>query len=59
MQRNSKVDMKKKEICSKSVIKTFYGSKFLVSGYIFKLVYIVKVAGDQRFVVREISLKNL
>ena len=51
--------MKKKEICSKSVIKTFYGSKFLVSDYIFKLVYIVKVAGDQRFVVREISLKNL
>ena len=39
VQKNSKVDIRKKEVCSKSVIKTFYGSKFLVSEYIFKLVY--------------------
>ena len=58
-QRNSKVDTTKKEVCSKSVIKTLYGSKFLVSKYIFKLVYHLKVAGDQRFVGQEISQKNL
>ena len=39
VQKNSKVDIRKKEVCSKSVIKTFYGRKFLVSEYIFKLVY--------------------
>ena len=39
MQKNGKVDIRKKDVCSKSVIKTFYGSKFLVSEYIFKLVY--------------------
>ena len=39
VQKNSKFDIRKKEVCSKSVIKTFYGSKFLVSEYIFKLVY--------------------
>ena len=39
VQKNSKVDIRKKEVCSKSVTKTFYGSKFLVSEYIFKLVY--------------------
>ena len=39
MQRNSKVDIRKKEVCSKFVIKTFYKSKFLVSEYIFKLIY--------------------
>ena len=39
MQKNSKVDIRKEEVCSKSVTKTFYGSKFLVSEYIFKLVY--------------------
>ena len=51
----SKVNIRKKEVRSKSIIKTHYGSKFLVSEYIF----IVKVAGDQRLVVQEISLKNL
>ena len=51
----SKVNIRKEEVCSKSIIKTHYGSKFLVSEYIF----IVKVAGDQRLVVQEISLKNL
>ena len=39
VQKNSKVDIRKKEVCSKSVIKTFYGSKFLVSEYIFKAFY--------------------
>ena len=39
VQKNSKVDIRKKEISSKSIIKTLYGSKFLVSEYIFKLVY--------------------
>ena len=38
VQKNSKVDIRKEEVCSKSVKKTFYGSKFLVSEYIFKLV---------------------
>ena len=39
VQKHSKVDIRKKEVCSKSVIKTLYGSKSLVSEYIFKLVY--------------------
>ena len=39
VQKNSKFDIRKKEACSKSVKKTFYGSKFLVSEYIFKLIY--------------------
>ena len=39
VQKNSKVDIRKKEVSSKSIIKTLYGSKFLVSEYIFKLVY--------------------
>ena len=39
VQKNSKVDIRKKVVCSKSVIKAFYGSKVLVSEYIFKLVY--------------------
>ena len=39
MQKNSKVDTRKKEVFFKSVIKTLYGSKFLVSECIFKLVY--------------------
>ena len=38
VQKNSKVYIRKKEICSKSDIKTFYGSKFLVQ-CILKLVY--------------------
>ena len=38
VQKNSKVDIRKKEVSSKSVIKTFYRSKFLVTEYIFKLV---------------------
>ena len=38
MQKNSKVYIRKKEVCSKSDIKTFYGSKFLVQ-CILKLVY--------------------
>ena len=53
--KKSKVNIRKKEDCSKSIIKTRYGSKFLLSEYIF----IVKVAGDQRLVVQEMSLKNL
>ena len=55
MQNYSKVDIRKNDICSKSlygskclVKKTLYGSKFLVSEYIFKLIFIiVNVAGDQ------------
>ena len=39
VQKSSKVDITKKEVFSKSVIKTLSGSKFLVSEYIFKLVY--------------------
>ena len=39
VQKNSKVDIRKEEVCSKSVTKTFYRSKFLVSEYIFKLVH--------------------
>ena len=39
MQKNSKVDIRKEEVCSKSVTKTFYESKFLVREYIFTLVY--------------------
>ena len=39
VQKTSKVHIRKKEVCSKYVIKTLYGSKFLVSQYIFKLVY--------------------
>ena len=32
-------DFRKKAVCSKSVTKTLYRNKFLVSEYIFKLVY--------------------
>ena len=32
-------DFRKKGVCSKSVTKTLYGNEFLVSKYIFKLVY--------------------
>ena len=39
VQKNSKVEIRKKEVCSKYVVKTLYGSNFLVSEYIFKLVY--------------------
>ena len=34
-----KSNFRKKEVFSKSVTKTLYGSKFLVSEYIFKLAY--------------------
>ena len=44
VQKSSKVDITKKEVFSKSVIKTLYGSKFLVSEYIFKLVYHCEVS---------------
>ena len=44
MQKNSKVDIKKKGFCSKYIIKTLYGRKFLVSKYIFKLVYHCEVS---------------
>ena len=57
MQKSSKVDIKKKEFFSESVIKTFYGSKFLVSETCSNKFIIVKLAGDQRFMVQEISLK--
>ena len=39
VQKNSKAEIKKKEVCSKHVVKTLYGKKFLVREYIFKLVY--------------------
>ena len=42
-----KSDLRKKIVCSKSVTKTLYGNKVLLSEYIFKLV---KVADDQSFV---------
>ena len=32
-------DFRRKEVCPKSVTKTLHGNKFLVSEYIFKLVY--------------------
>ena len=32
-------DFRKNGVCSKSVTKTFYQNKFLVSEYIFKLVF--------------------
>ena len=44
VQKNSKVYIRKKEFCSQYVIKTLYGSKFLVSEYIFELVYRCEVA---------------
>ena len=44
MQKSSKVDITKKEDFSKSVIKKLYESKFLVRGYIFKLVYHCEVS---------------
>ena len=68
VQKNSKVDIRKKDICSKSlygskclVKKTLHGSKFLVTEYIFKLVFIiVNVAGDQRFAcARDIGKRSL
>ena len=34
-----KSDFRKMGVCSKSVTKTLYGNKFLVSEYIFRLVY--------------------
>ena len=34
-----KSDFRKKGVCSKSDTKTLYGNKFLLSEYIFKLVY--------------------
>ena len=54
-----KSDFKKKGVCSKSVTKMLYENKFLVSEYISKLVYHCGVAGDQRFAVKVVSLKNL
>ena len=38
VQKNNKVDIRKKDVCSKSVIKTPCGSKFLVGECIFKLI---------------------
>ena len=60
VQKNSKVDIKKELVCSKSVTKTFYGSKFLVSEYIFKLVYHCEVSrwSDICF-ARDIAKKSL
>ena len=49
MQKNSKVDIRKKDICI-----TLYGSKFLVSECVFKL------AGDQKFVcARDIAKRSM
>ena len=60
VQKNSKFDIRKKEVCSKSVIKTFYGSKFLVSEYIFKLVYhYVGSRWSEICCARDISKKSL
>ena len=55
-----KSDFRKKGVCSKSVTKTLYRNKFLVSECIFKLVYhcescrLSEIGG-----AREISLKHL
>ena len=59
VQKSSKVDITKKEVFSESVIKTLYGSKFLVSETFSNQFIIVKLAGDQRFVLQETSLKDL
>ena len=60
MEKNSKVYIRRKEVCSKYVIKTLYGSKFLVSEYIFKLVYHCEVSrwSDICF-ARDIAKKSL
>ena len=55
VQKNSKVDIRKKEVCSKSVANTFYGSKFLESEFILKLVYHCEGSRWSEFVVQEIS----
>ena len=56
VQKNSKVDIRKKEVC----IKTFYGSKLFVSEFILKLVYHCE---DSRWSeicsVRDIAKKSL
>ena len=42
--KSSKVDITKKEVFYKSVTKTLCGRKFLVSEYIFKLIYHYEVS---------------
>ena len=60
VQKNSKVDIRKEEVYSKSVTKTFYESNFLVNEYIFKLVYHCEGSRwSETCCVRDITTKSL
>ena len=56
MQKNSRVYIRKKEVCSKSDIKRFYGSKLLVQ-YI--LLLLILKSSYPRCTVQKVVLKNL
>ena len=66
MKKNSKVEIREKEVCFKYVVKTLYGSKCLVSEYIFTLsqisqentcveAFLIKLQGWRTYNLQKIS----